>query len=65
LLAKGRTLYRKSRFRAVFGLALLVCAAPALANLIYLPLSFASGLFMPLAQLPGFVQRIVPSSRGL
>ena len=35
-------------------------AAPALANLIYLPLSFASGLFMPLNQLPGFVQRIAP-----
>jgi ABC-2 type transport system permease protein len=35
-------------------------AAPALANLIYLPLSFASGLFMPVDQLPGFVQRIAP-----
>jgi ABC-2 type transport system permease protein len=35
-------------------------AAPAFANLIYLPLSFASGLFMPLHQLPGFVQRIAP-----
>lgn len=35
-------------------------AAPALANLIYLPLSFASGLFMPLSQLPGFVQRLAP-----
>ena len=35
-------------------------AAPALANLIYLPLSFASGLFMPIRQLPGFVQRIAP-----
>ena len=35
-------------------------AAPALANLIYLPLSFASGLFMPLDRLPGFVQRIAP-----
>jgi ABC-2 type transport system permease protein len=34
--------------------------APALANLIFLPLSFASGLFMPLDQLPGFVQRIAP-----
>lgn len=34
--------------------------APALANLIYLPLSFASGLFMPLDRLPGFVQRIAP-----
>jgi len=35
-------------------------AAPALANLIYLPLAFASGLFMPLRQLPDFVQRIAP-----
>ena len=35
-------------------------AAPALANLIYLPLSFASGLFMPVNQLPGFVQRVAP-----
>jgi ABC-2 type transport system permease protein len=35
-------------------------AAPALANLIFLPLSFASGLFMPLRQLPEFVQRIAP-----
>jgi len=35
-------------------------AAPALANLIYLPLSFASGLFLPVSQLPGFVQKIAP-----
>jgi ABC-2 type transport system permease protein len=35
-------------------------AAPALANLIFLPLAFASGLFMPLRQLPDFVQRIAP-----
>jgi len=35
-------------------------AAPALANLIFLPLAFASGLFMPLDRLPGFVQRIAP-----
>jgi len=34
--------------------------APALANLIYLPLSLASGLFMPLDRLPGFVQRVAP-----
>jgi ABC-2 type transport system permease protein len=34
--------------------------APALANLIFLPLSFASGLFTPLDRLPGFVQRIAP-----
>src|SRR5262249_13726564 len=35
-------------------------AAPALANLIYLPLSFASGLFVPLNQLPGFIQNLAP-----
>ncbi len=35
-------------------------AAPAVANLIYLPLSFASGLFVPLSQLPQFIQNIAP-----
>lgn len=35
-------------------------AAPALANLIYLPLSFASGLFVPLDQLPAFIQTLAP-----
>jgi ABC-2 type transport system permease protein len=30
------------------------------ANLVYLPLAFASGIFMPLEQLPGFVQRLAP-----
>jgi ABC-2 type transport system permease protein len=34
--------------------------APAAANLVYLPLAFASGLFLPLSQLPGFVQRVAP-----
>jgi ABC-2 type transport system permease protein len=34
--------------------------APAVANLVYLPLSFASGLFLPLSQLPPFVGRIGP-----
>jgi ABC-2 type transport system permease protein len=34
--------------------------APAAANLVYLPLAFASGLFLPLYQLPGFVQRVAP-----
>jgi ABC-2 type transport system permease protein len=34
--------------------------APALANLVYLPLAFAAGMFMPLSQLPGFVRRIAP-----
>jgi ABC-2 type transport system permease protein len=35
-------------------------SAPALANLVYLPLSFASGLFVPIEQLPPFVKRIAP-----
>lgn len=37
-----------------------VNAAPAVANLIYLPMSFASGLFIPLQQLPKFIQQIAP-----
>jgi len=35
-------------------------AAPAVANLIYLPMSFASGLFVPLQELPDFVQKAAP-----
>lgn len=35
-------------------------AAPAVANFVYLPLAFASGLFLPIGQLPGFVQRLAP-----
>jgi ABC-2 type transport system permease protein len=35
-------------------------AAPAIANLVYLPLAFASGLFMPLEHLPAFIQRVAP-----
>lgn len=35
-------------------------SAPALANLIYLPLAFASGLFVPPGQLPRFVQSFAP-----
>jgi len=35
-------------------------SAPAVANLIFVPLSFASGLFIPVAQLPGFIQKIAP-----
>ena len=33
-------------------------SAPALASLIYLPMAFASGLFIPLPNLPGLVQGI-------
>lgn len=35
-------------------------AAPAVVNLIYLPLAFASGIFIPLSQLPDFVQKAAP-----
>ncbi|MGN6520299.1 MAG: ABC transporter permease [Dokdonella sp.] len=35
-------------------------AAPAIANLIYLPMSFLSGLWMPLGMLPTFVGKIAP-----
>ena len=35
-------------------------AAPALVNLIYLPMSFLSGLWMPLAMLPHVLQQIAP-----
>lgn len=33
-------------------------ASPAIANLIYIPMSFASGLWIPLSQLPEFFQKI-------
>ncbi|HYE94217.1 MAG TPA: ABC transporter permease [Terriglobales bacterium] len=35
-------------------------SAPAVANLVYLPLSFASGLFVPLEQLPSLVRGLAP-----
>lgn len=35
-------------------------SAPAIANLIYLPMSFASGLWIPLQFLPDAVQRLAP-----
>lgn len=35
-------------------------SAPAVANLVYLPLAFASGLFVPPSQLPRFVQSFAP-----
>jgi ABC-2 type transport system permease protein len=33
-------------------------SAPALASLLYLPMAFASGIFIPLSQLPSFVQTV-------
>jgi ABC-2 type transport system permease protein len=35
-------------------------AAVAVVNLIFLPMSFASGIFVPLQQLPDFIQKIGP-----
>lgn len=35
-------------------------AAPAIANLIYLPMAFLSGLWMPLSVLPGVIQSLAP-----
>jgi ABC-2 type transport system permease protein len=35
-------------------------AAPAIINLIYLPMSFASGLWMPIKYLPHWLQRFAP-----
>lgn len=34
--------------------------APALINLVYLPMAFLSGLWMPLTELPGFIAQIAP-----
>lgn len=35
-------------------------SAPAVVNLIYLPMSFASGLWIPIQALPGWVQAVAP-----
>jgi ABC-2 type transport system permease protein len=35
-------------------------AAPAIANLIYLPMSLLSGLWMPLGVLPPFISKLAP-----
>jgi ABC-2 type transport system permease protein len=35
-------------------------SAPAVVNLIYLPLAFASGIFIPIDQLPDFIQKLAP-----
>lgn len=36
-------------------------SAPAMLNVIYLPMAFASGLWIPIHQLPDFVQTIAPA----
>lgn len=35
-------------------------AAPAVINIIYLPIAFASGIFIPVNQLPTFIQNLAP-----
>jgi ABC-2 type transport system permease protein len=35
-------------------------SAPAIVNLLYLPMSFASGLWIPIEMLPRFLQRVAP-----
>ena len=35
-------------------------SAPAIVNLLYLPMSFASGLWIPIEMLPRFLQRFAP-----
>lgn len=42
------------------GYSFSAAAAPGVTNLVYLPISFASGIFVPLSQLPEFVQRVAP-----
>jgi ABC-2 type transport system permease protein len=44
----------------LLALVLPATAAPGMVNLIYLPMSFASGLWMPIQFLPHWMQRIAP-----
>lgn len=44
----------------VIGSRVNASAAPAFVNLIYLPMAFLSGLWMPLSMLPAFFGRIAP-----
>lgn len=43
-----------------FGYALGPNSAPVVLNLVYLPMAFASGLWLPIDQLPGFLQTLAP-----
>ncbi|MBA2665795.1 MAG: ABC transporter permease [Trueperaceae bacterium] len=43
-----------------FGYALGPNSAPVVINLVYLPMAFASGLWLPIHQLPGFLQAAAP-----
>lgn len=44
----------------LFAMILPPNSAPGIVNMIYLPMSYASGLWMPLSTLPKFVQHIAP-----
>lgn len=48
-------------FGLVIGLGAGPNSAPAIANLIYLPMAFASGLWIPMQVLPGFLQKTAPA----
>jgi ABC-2 type transport system permease protein len=59
----GRLIVGSIPFAALgfaIGYSVSAHAAPGIANLIYLPLSFGSGLFVPLPSMPEVVQRIAP-----
>jgi ABC-2 type transport system permease protein len=45
----------------LLSLVMPATAAPGIINLIYLPMSFLSGLWMPLALLPHWMQKIAPA----
>ncbi len=44
----------------MFGYLVGPNSAPAVLNLIYLPMAFLSGLWVPISQLPGFIQNLAP-----
>ena len=48
-------------FGLVIGLGAGPNSAPAIANIIYLPMAFASGLWIPMHFLPDFLHRVAPT----
>jgi ABC-2 type transport system permease protein len=48
-------------FGLLFGYVAGPNSAPAIVNLLHLPMSFASGLWIPLAQLPDVFQKVAPA----
>lgn len=50
-----------SAFGLVIGLGAGPNSAPAIANIIYLPMAFASGLWIPMQFLPEFLQKAAPT----